>query len=145
MDRLNQLRRFLSPQVADAFSEGGIEKLTSHRREVTVPFCELSGFTPFAERSEPEDVMQVLGEMYGALGSLVFAQGGTLSQFTGDGMLVIFNDPVPCVDPTGKAVILGLATRDQSEGRVQAAPLGEVQFKGIAKPVPIWLVDGLAV
>jgi adenylate cyclase len=115
VERLNQLRRFLPPQVADAISEGGIDNLRSHRREVSVLFCDLRGFTPFAEHAEPEDVMTVLGELHGTLGPLVFAQGGTLSQFTGDGMLVIFNDPMPCDDPAGRAVTLALAMRDRAE------------------------------
>ena len=89
--------------------------LQSHRAEITVLFCDTRGFTSFAERSEPEDVMAVLQEMHDAVGPVIFEQGGTLSQFTGDGMMVFFNDPIPCEHPERRAVTLGLAMRDRTE------------------------------
>ena len=114
VERLSLMRRFLPPQLADVIASGGIDLLKSHRREVTVLFCDLRGFTPFAERSEPEDVMAVLAELHDAVGPLVFAHGGTLAQFTGDGMLVIFNDPIPCDEPARRAVSLAIAMRDRA-------------------------------
>jgi len=115
VERLSLMRRFLPPQLADAITSGGGELLKSHRREVTVLFCDLRGFTPFAERSEPEDVMTVLADLHTAVGPLVFEHGGTLAQFLGDGMLVIFNDPVPCDEPARRAVALALGMRDRTE------------------------------
>ncbi len=114
VERLSLMRRFLPPQLADVITSGGIDLLKSHRREVTVLFCDLRGFTPFAERSEPEDVMAVLAELHNAVGPLVFEQGGTLAQFLGDGMMVFFNDPVPCDEPARRAVALALGMRDRA-------------------------------
>jgi adenylate cyclase len=114
VERLSLMRRFLPPQLADVIASGGIDLLKSHRREVTVLFCDLRGFTPFAERSEPEDVMAVLAELHNAVGPLVFEQGGTLAQFLGDGMMVFFNDPVPCDEPARRAVTLALGMRDRA-------------------------------
>jgi adenylate cyclase len=114
VERLSLMRRFLPPQLADVITSGGIDLLKSHRREVTVLFCDLRGFTPFAERSEPEDVMAVLAELHNAVGPLVFEQGGTLAQFLGDGMMVFFNDPVPCDEPARRAVTLALGMRDRA-------------------------------
>ncbi len=108
VERLSLMRRFLPPQLADVITSGGIDLLKSHRREVTVLFCDLRGFTPFAERSEPEDVMAVLAELHNAVGPLVFAEGGTLAQFLGDGMMVLFNDPIPCEAPARHAIALAL-------------------------------------
>ncbi len=214
VERLSLMRRFLPPQLADVITSGGIDLLKSHRREVTVLFCDLRGFTPFAERSEPEDVMAVLAELHNTVGPLVFTHGGTLAQFTGDGMLVIFNDPIPCDEPARRAVSLAIAMRDSAEalsetwrrrghdlrlgvgvangyatcgqvgfdgryeyaaigtvtnlasriqaeakggqvlisqrvytmldGAVQAEHLGDIEFKGIARPVPTYLVKQLA-
>ena len=114
VERLSLMRRFLPPQLVDVITSGGIDLLKSHRREVTVLFCDLRGFTPFAERSEPEDVMAVLAELHNAVGPLVFEQGGTLAQFLGDGMMVLFNDPVPCDEPARRAVTLALGMRDRA-------------------------------
>ena len=113
VERLSLMRRFLPPQLADVITSGGVDLLKSHRREVTVLFCDLRGFTPFAERSEPEDVMAVLAELHNAIGPLVFAEGGTLAQFLGDGMMVFFNDPVPCDAPALRAVSLALDMRER--------------------------------
>lgn len=108
VERLGKLQRFLAPQIADALMSGGEGVLESHRREVAVLFCDLRGFTPFSETAEPEDVMAVLRELHDAVGPLVFEHQGTLAQFTGDGMMVIFNDPVPCEDPARRAVALAV-------------------------------------
>jgi class 3 adenylate cyclase len=111
LQRTHRLRRFLSPQLAELVM-GDERLLLSHRREIVVVFCDLRNFTPFAETSEPEEVMGVLAEYHGAIGSLVFAHGGTLERFTGDGVMVFFNDPVPCDDPAARAVRMGLGLRD---------------------------------
>jgi adenylate cyclase len=112
MERLARLRRFLPPQLADVIVTSGDERaLASHRREITVVFCDLRGFTPFAETAEPEDVMAVLREYHAALGPLVFRYEGTLQTFTGDGMMVVFNDPLPCPDPAWRAVQMAVAMR----------------------------------
>lgn len=115
LERLSQMERFLPPQLAQAIANGGEAVLRSHRSEITVLFCDLRGFTAFSESAEPEDVMGVLREMHDAVGPLVFELGGTLAQFTGDGMMVFFNDPVPCEDPAWQAVQLGLGMRSRVE------------------------------
>ncbi len=115
VERFSLMRRFVPPQLAEVMAAGGTAMLQSHRAEITVLFCDLRGFTSFAERSEPEDVMAVLQQMHDAVGPVIFEQGGTLSQFTGDGMMVFFNDPIPCEQPERRALILGLAMRDRVE------------------------------
>jgi adenylate cyclase len=110
LQRLQRLRRFLSPQLADIVIDSADESLLeAHRREVVVVFCDLRGFTPFAEASEPEEVMEVLGEYHHALGELIFEFEGTLERFTGDGLMVFFNDPFPCDDPPARAVSMAVA------------------------------------
>jgi adenylate cyclase len=111
LERTNRLRRFLSPQLADLVV-GDENLLRSHRREIVVLFADLRNFTPFAETSEPEEVMGVLAEYHQAIGALVHAYEGTLERFTGDGIMVFFNDPVPCDDPAERAVRMALEIRD---------------------------------
>ena len=114
LDRVGRLRRFLSPQLADLVVSSGEEAfLESHRREITVVFCDLRGFTAFAETVEPEDVMQVLAEYHGALGDLVSRFEGTLERFAGDGLMVFFNDPLPCPDAPARAVQMAVAMRNR--------------------------------
>jgi adenylate cyclase len=114
LQRMNRLRRFLSPQVAELVINSGDDSvLGSHRREIVVVFCDLRGFTAFAESSEPEEVMEVLGEYHTALGELIFRYEGTLERFTGDGLMVFFNDPIPLDDPAQRAVEMALAMRDR--------------------------------
>jgi class 3 adenylate cyclase len=114
LQRVGRLRRFLSPQLADMVVNSGDESLLeTHRREITVVFCDLRGFTAFAERSEPEEVVKVLNEYHAALGDLVFRFEGTLQAFTGDGLLVFFNDPIPCPDPAQRAVQMAVAMRNR--------------------------------
>ena len=114
LQRMNRLRRFLSPQVAELVINSGDDSfLGSHRREIVVVFCDLRGFTAFAESSEPEEVMGVLSEYHTALGELIFRYEGTLERFTGDGLMVFFNDPIPLDDPTQRAVEMALAMRDR--------------------------------
>jgi class 3 adenylate cyclase len=93
-------------------SSGGEAILESHRRDIVALFCDMRGFTAFSETAEPEDVMAVLREYHYALGPLIHRYEGTLERFTGDGMIVIFNDPVPCPDPALRAVRLAVEMRD---------------------------------
>lgn len=114
LERAGRLRRFLSPQIADLVLTSGDESvLDSHRREIVVVFCDLRGFTRFAESSEPEEVMTVLKEYHEALGDLIFRFEGTLERFTGDGVMVFFNDPLPCDDPALRAVQMAIAMRSR--------------------------------
>jgi adenylate cyclase len=114
LQRVNRLRRFLSPQVAELVINSGDDSfLGSHRREIVVVFCDLRGFTAFAESSEPEEVMGVLREYHAALGELIFRYEGTLERFTGDGLMVFFNDPIPLDKPAQRAVQMALAMRDR--------------------------------
>lgn len=106
------LRRFLPPEVADLV-KGDPTVLDAHRREIAVVFCALAGFAAFAEGAEPEDVMAVLDGYHGALGELVGEAGGTLVRLTGDELMIVFNDPLPCDDPATRAVRLAVALRDR--------------------------------
>jgi class 3 adenylate cyclase/CheY-like chemotaxis protein len=149
LERMSRLRRYLSPQVAELVLSAPDETvLKSHRREVAVLFCDLRGFTAFAETVEPEDVLHVLGQYHEALGDLVHRFEGTLERFTGDGLMVFFNDPLQCPDPPQRAVRLAVAMRERMAtvterwkglGRdlgfaigiaVGYATLGEVGFAG---------------
>jgi adenylate cyclase len=113
IERMSRLRRFLSPQIADLILSSGEERvLESHRREVTVVFCDLRGFTAFAETAEPEEVMAVLSDYHAVLGPAIHRHEGTLERFLGDGLLVIFNDPVPCPNPAERAVRMAIEARD---------------------------------
>jgi adenylate cyclase len=112
LERLGRLRRFFSPQLAEAIVNGGADDpLKSHRREVTVVFLDLRGFTAFSETSEPEEVMSVLREYHAAMGQIILEHEGTLERFTGDGMMIFFNDPTPVPNPTERAVRMALAMR----------------------------------
>jgi adenylate cyclase len=113
IERIGRLQRFLAPQVAQmiASSDAPDSLLASHRREVTVLFCDLRGFTAFTEASEPEEVMGVLREYHENLGELIFQYEGTLERFLGDGIMIVFNDPIPCEDHTERAVRLALDMR----------------------------------
>lgn len=111
LQRTSRLRRFLSPQLADLVV-GEETLLQSHRREIVVVFCDLRNFTPFAEASEPEEVMGVLAEYHHAMGSLIHEYGATLERFTGDGIMAFFNDPVPQDDAAERAVRMSIGIRD---------------------------------
>ncbi|MDP1966738.1 MAG: adenylate/guanylate cyclase domain-containing protein, partial [Reyranella sp.] len=113
LERVGRLRRFLAPQLAQAIISAGDEKmLENHRREIVAMFCDLRGFTGFSETAEPEDIMALLAEYHGAIGPLIRKYEGTLDRFTGDGMLVFFNDPLPCPDAPDRAARLALEMRD---------------------------------
>jgi GAF domain-containing protein len=112
IERMSRLRRFLPPQVADLIVASGTEKqLESHRREITALFCDLRGFTGFSESSDPEDVMALLRDYHAAIGQIIIKYGGTLERFAGDGVMVVFNDPVPVENPALQAVLMALEMR----------------------------------
>ncbi len=114
LERLGRLKRFFSPQLAELIVAGGAEDpLKTHRREVTVVFLDLRGFTAFAETSEPEEVMGVLREYHAEMGQLILAHEGTLERFTGDGMMIFFNDPVPVPNPAERAIRMAVVMRDR--------------------------------
>ncbi len=163
LERVGRLRRFLAPQLADLIVTSGDESfLSSHRREITVAFCDLRGFTAFAETAEPEEVMDVLNEYHGALGDLIFRFEGTLERFAGDGLMVFFNDPRPCSDGPARAVRMAVAmrarARDLAEGWAKAghdlafamgiaqgyATLGQIGFEGRFDYAAIGTVTNLA-
>jgi adenylate cyclase len=163
LDRLGRLKRFLSPQLADLVVSSGDESfLDSHRNEVTVIFCDLRGFTAFAGAAEPEETMSVLHEYHEALGELVFRFEGTLVAFTGDGVMVLFNDPLPCPDAPLRSVRMGVAMRSRigeladrwrrsghdlgfAVGLAQGyATLGQVGFAGRVEYAAIGTVTNLA-
>ena len=128
LERIGRLKRFFSPQLAELIVQGGAsDPLQSHRREVTVVFLDLRGFTAFAEVAEPEEVMAVLREYHARMGELILAHEGTLERFTGDGMMVFFNDPLPCPDPADRAAKLAIDMRH-----------------AVAKLVPEWAKRGHA-
>ena len=113
IERMGRLRRFLPPQVADLIVASGTEKqLESHRREITALFCDLRGFTGFTEVADAEDVMALLRDYHAAIGEIIIKYSGTLERYAGDGVMVIFNDPVPVENPALQAVLMALDMRD---------------------------------
>ncbi|HEY2831132.1 MAG TPA: response regulator [Sporichthyaceae bacterium] len=149
LERLGRLRRYLSPQVAELLVSSADDTVTrSPRREVAVLFCDLRGFTAFSEQSEPEEVMAVLAEFHEAVGPVINSFGATVGFFAGDGLMVFFNDPLPCPNPSEAAVRLALAMREATAELVRSwdrlgrelgfgvgiafgfATLGEVGFDG---------------
>ena len=116
LERMGRLKRFFSPQLAELIVQGGAgDPLQSHRREITVVFLDLRGFTAFAEAVEPEEVMAVLREYHARMGEAVLAHEGTLERFTGDGMMIFFNDPVPVPNPAERALRMTLEMRARIE------------------------------
>jgi len=114
LERLGRLKRFFPPQLAELIVAGGTDDpLKTHRREVTVVFLDLRGFTAFAETAEPEEVMGVLREYHAEMGKLILEHEGTLERFTGDGMMIFFNDPVPVSNPAERAIRMAVAMRDR--------------------------------
>jgi class 3 adenylate cyclase len=114
LERLGRLKRLLSPQLAELIVNSGEDPLKTHRSEVTVVFVDLRGFTAFAEMSEPEEVMGVLQEYHAAMGTIIVEHEGTLERYTGDGMMILFNDPVPVDNPAERAIRMALAMRERS-------------------------------
>jgi class 3 adenylate cyclase/putative methionine-R-sulfoxide reductase with GAF domain len=113
IERMGRLRRFLPPQVADLIVASGTEKqLESHRREITALFCDLRGFTGFTASADAEDVMALLRDYHAAIGEIIIKYSGTLERYAGDGVMVIFNDPVPVENPALQAVLVALDMRD---------------------------------
>ena len=113
IERMGRLRRFLPPQVADLIVASGSEKqLESHRREITALFCDLRGFTGFTESADAEDVMALLRDYHAAIGEIIIKYNGTLERYAGDGVMVVFNDPVPVENPALQAVLMALEVRN---------------------------------
>jgi class 3 adenylate cyclase len=114
LDRgIDLLKRFLTPQLAELIMSRGDDRiLETHRRDIVVVFCDLRGFTAFAETAEPEEVVDLLREYHAALGPLVARAEGTLAHFSGDGIMVFFNDPLPCPDPAERGVAMAVAMRE---------------------------------
>src|SRR5262245_3678987 len=139
--RVGRLKRFLAPQLADVIVSSGDDEslLDSHRREITVVFCDLRGFTSFAESGEPEDVMGVLREYHRVLGEAIFEFEGTLERFTGDGLMVFFNDPVPCDDPALRAVRMAIAMQERVGELVE-----EWQKRGHDLDMGVGIAEGYA-
>src|SRR6516164_6915724 len=161
IERIGRLQRFLPPQVAQLVSSGDERVLESHRREVTVVFCDLRDFTAFAEAAEPEEVIAVLREYHRALGALIDKFEGTVERFAGDGLMVLFNDPLPCAAPWARAVQMAIEMRDEvaklaarlcyhalngqilvdakvhaeAEALAELELVGELDLKGFRRPV----------
>lgn len=113
IERIGGLKRFLAPQLAEMIVSSGDEKILEiHRRDIVVVFCDLRGFTAFAVGAEPEEVLELLNEYHAALGPLIIRSEGTLDHFSGDGLMVIFNDPLPCPDPAERAVKMAVEMRE---------------------------------
>jgi class 3 adenylate cyclase len=163
LERLGRLRRFLSPQVAELIVSAGPEAvLATHRRDITVVFCDLRGFTAFSETVEPEELIGVLREYHAAIGKTIFEFEGTLEHFAGDGAMIFFNDPIPCPDPVACAVRMAvvlrqrvqeLCTRWQKRGYELGigvgiaegyATLGQIGFEGRFDYAAIGAVTNLA-
>ena len=114
LERLSQLKRFFPPQLVDLIIAGNVDDpLKTHRREVTVAFLDLRGFTAFTDSAEPEEIMGFLREYHREMGRLIHAHGGTLEQFAGDSLMVIFNDPVVVDDPAERAIRMALEMRER--------------------------------
>lgn len=162
--QLSRLRRFLAPQVADALLTSGDDEdvLEPHRRQIAVLFCDLRGFTRFAASHDPEDVVQVLDEYYGAAGARLRDATATVGAFAGDGLMAYFNDPVPCDDPAGRALRVASAIQADLEGLAERwqrrgfslghgigvafgyATLGVIGFEGRSDYTPLGPVVNLA-
>jgi adenylate cyclase len=113
IERMGKLKRFLAPQIAEmVVAEAGETILEPHRRDIVVVACDLRGFTAFAEGNPPEEVMAVLRAYHAALGPIVHRHAATLERFVGDGLVLFFNDPLPCPDAPQRAVRLAVEMRD---------------------------------
>jgi adenylate cyclase len=115
LQRVNRLKRYLSPQIAETILAQDENLFKSHRREITVVFVDLRGFTAFSDSAEPEEVMEVLRGYHAAMGELIFQFAGTLERFAGDGIMIFFNDPIACPEHTEKAVRMALEMQTKVE------------------------------
>jgi len=121
LDRLGRMKRFFSPAVADLILAGNADDpLKTHRREIVVVFLDMRGFTTFSESADPEEVMSVLAEYHAAMGELITKHAGTLERFTGDGIMIFFNDPVPVPNPARQAVSMALEMQQRFKGLAAA-------------------------
>jgi adenylate cyclase len=140
LERVGRLKRFFSPQLAEAILAGGADDpLKSHRREITVVFLDLRGFTAFTETADPEEVMAVLADYHRAMGRLILAHEGTLERFTGDGIMVFFNDPQVIPDPAPRALRMALAMQQQMQ-RLSA----DWQRRGYRLQMGVGIAQGFA-
>src|SRR5678816_785604 len=113
LERMARLKRYLSPQIAETILGQDDELFRTHRREITIVFLDLRGFTAFSDSAEPEEVMEFLRHYHAEMGQLVFKFAGTLERFMGDGIVIIFNDPIPCEDHAQHATLMALEMRDR--------------------------------
>jgi adenylate cyclase len=111
LEKMSRLRRFLSPTLAEVILSEGESILESHRREIAVMFGDLRGWTSFSAMTEPEEVMAVIRDFHETMGNLIVQSEATVGWFAGDGLMVWFNDPIPCPDPAARAVRLAVAMR----------------------------------
>ncbi len=140
VEQLGRLKRFFSPQLAELIVKGGADDpLKTHRREITVVFLDLRGFTAFAETSEPEEVMGVLREYHAEMGKLILAHEGTLERFTGDGMMIFFNDPVQVPNPAERAIRMAVTMRDRVADLV-----GKWRKRGYGLELGVGIAQGYA-
>ena len=140
VERLGRLKRFFSPQLVEAIVTGGADDpLKTHRREIAVVFLDLRGFTAFAETAEPEEVIGVLREYHAEMGRLVLEHEGTLERFTGDGMMIFFNDPVPVPDAAVRAVRMAVAMRERV-----AELIGRWKKQGFELDLGVGIAQGYA-
>ena len=163
IEQVSRLKRFVAPQLANVIVSSGDDRLLeSHRREITVVFADLRGFTKFSGSVEPERLMAVLGEYHQAIGTLIHQFEATLERFAGDGVMVYFNDPIPCPDPAARAVRLAVAMRKDGRELTESwrargddlgfgvgialgyATLGEIGFEGRVDYAAIGPVTNLA-
>jgi class 3 adenylate cyclase/CheY-like chemotaxis protein len=136
IERMNRLKRYLAPQIADAVLQAKDEDLLkSHRQEITVVFLDLRGFTAFSDAAEPEEVLELLRSYHEEMGELIFKHEGTLEHFSGDGMMVFFNDPIPCERHTERAVRMALEMQEKAQ---------ELHITWIRKGFDVHLGLGLA-
>jgi adenylate cyclase len=139
LEGLSRLRRYFSAPVAEVIMSGGDQMLEPHRREVTILFCDLRGFTAFSAAAEPEEVMSVLTQFYEAVGELILRYEATLEQFAGDSVMAIFNDPMPCADHTATAVRMAVEVRERMRVLTDAWRL-----KGFDLDAGIGIAEGYA-
>ena len=140
IERMGRLKRYLSPQIAETILKSEDENLfKSHRREITVVFLDLRGFTAFSDSAEPEEIMELLRIYHAEMGKLIFEFQGTLERFAGDGIMVFFNDPIPCENHTEKAARMAL----EMHARVKGLRTGWLK-KGYDLDLGIGLAAGYA-